>query len=89
MTWVTEAEELHIRRCYDDKSMLNDEIASDLDMSVEEFREACISIGLPHRSDPDIYVPTPQQILAAAAQIRSTWTNADREERLRSAWPEA
>lgn len=88
MTWVTEEEELHIRRCYDDKSMLNDEIASDLDMNEAEFQEACVSIGLPRRTNPAIYVPTPQQVLAAAAQIRSTWTNADREERLRSAWPE-
>ena len=88
MSWVTEEEEALIRKFYSDRSVANDEIASDLDMSVGEFLEACEAIGLKRRKDPPIYKPSPADIRVACAEIRLNWSNADREERLRAAWPE-
>ena len=88
MGWVTAEEEAVIRRFYNDQAVLNDEIASDLDMNEAEFLEACECIGLPRRENPPIYVPTPAEIRTACAEIRHNWTQGEREERLRSAWPE-
>ena len=88
MAWLTEGEEALIRRCYNDRSMLNDEIASDLDMNEAEFLEACEAIGLPRRKNPDIYVPSTDDIRLACATIRQNWKPAEREERLRAAWPD-
>ena len=88
MSWVTESEAELIRKYYDDKAVLNDEIASDLDMNENEFLEACEAIGLPRRVNPPIYVPQPADIKAACAEVRLNWTPSEREERLRAAWPE-
>lgn len=88
MSWVTEGEEAYIRKMYGDQAVLNDEIASDLDMNEAEFLEACEAIGLPRRVNPPIYVPSPQEIRTACAEVRSNWTAQDREERLRAAWGE-
>ena len=85
-TWVSEAEEAYIRKVYGDQSMLNDEIASDLDMNEAEFHEACEAIGLQRRENPPIYVPSLQEIRTACAEVRVNWSTVDREERLRSAW---
>lgn len=87
-SWVSEREAEYIRRTYADQAILNDEIASDLDMNEAEFLEACVVIGLEPRRNPPIYVPSPSDILLASAEIRGNWTQADREERLRAAWPE-
>ena len=89
MGWVTTEEEEHIRRTYADQALLNDDIASDLDMNEAEYLEACVAIGLEPRVNPPIYVPTQMDIMMAAAEIRANWTQADRDERLRSAWPDA
>ena len=88
MSWVTEDEEALIRKYYNDRSVANDEIASDLDMSVGEFLEACEVIGLKRRKEPPVYKPSPEEIRMAAAEIRLNWTNSEREERLRAAWPD-
>lgn len=88
MGWVSEDEAAIIRKFYNDPAVLNDEIASDLDMNEAEFLEACESIGLKRRKNPPIYVPSPEQIRMACAEIRHNWTPSEREERLRSAWPD-
>lgn len=88
MGWVTPEEEAVIRRLYNDTSLLNDEIASDLDMNEAEFLDACEDIGLPRRSNPRVYVPTPADIRTACAEIRHNWSSTEREERLRAAWPD-
>lgn len=88
MGWVTDEEEAVIRKYYNDPAVLNDEIASDLDMNEAEFLEACECIGLPRRMNPPIYVPSEAEIRMACAEVRHNWTPSEREERLRAAWPE-
>lgn len=48
--------------------------------------EAARSLGLTDRPQVEIYVPSPEQIRVAAAEIRSRWTQREREERLKHAW---
>lgn len=85
--WVTDTESRIIRRLYDSE-WSNEEIAGEVGMSIGEFLEACLAVGLPVRPEPDLYMPTPEQIREACAEIRAGWTQAEREDRLRGAWPE-
>lgn len=83
MSWVTQEERLYILRWYASDDILNEEMAGDLGMSIYEFYEACTEVGLKPRVDPDIYVPTPEQIREAAAEIRLGWDSETVEARLR------
>ena len=47
---------------------------------------AALSLGLTERPQVEIFVPTPEQIRVAAAEIRAGWTEREREERRKSAW---
>lgn len=47
---------------------------------------AAKSLGLTDRPQVEIFVPTPEQIRLAAAEIRAGWTQREREERLKHAW---
>ena len=58
-------------------------MASDLGMSLYEFYEACTEVGLKPREEPDIYVPTQEEIAAACAEIRLGWDEETVEARLR------
>lgn len=65
-----------------------DEIQEDMGFTAERLEEARLSLGLPPASERECkaYLPTPEEIRLAAAEIRSKWTQSEREERLRSAW---
>lgn len=73
MSWVSPGERKYILRWYASRDITNEEIASDLGMSIYEFYEACVAIGLKPRKEPDIYIPTQEDIARAAAEIRMSW----------------
>jgi hypothetical protein len=83
MSWVKPKERRYILRWYSSPEVTNDEIASDLGMSITEFFEACIEVGLRPREEPDIYVPTQEEIARAAAEIRLGWDSETAESRMR------
>lgn len=51
-------------------------------MGPVELREYATSLGLGDRQDPEVYLPTAEQIRLATAAIRSGWTQTERESRL-------
>lgn len=63
-----------------------EEIAEELEFTADELSEAVRLMNLPDRVEPDVYIPTKEQILIAAAEIRANWTPAEREARRASAW---
>jgi hypothetical protein len=62
-----------------------EEIAEEMCFSAEQLDAAVALLGLPEREETDIYLPTREEILLAAAEIRAGWTQAEREARLASA----
>jgi hypothetical protein len=62
------------------------EIAEEMAFSAEQLTAAAAMLNLPERDDPDVYLPSPEEIRLAAAQIRSEWSQAEREARLAAAW---
>lgn len=62
-----------------------DEIAEEMCFTAEELDVAVALLGLPEREETDVYLPTREEILLAAAQIRAGWTQAEREARLAAA----
>lgn len=59
-----------------------EEIAEEMCFSMDQLREAASALELPERDNSEVYLPTREEILAAAAEIRSKWTPAERESRL-------
>lgn len=58
------------------------EICEEMEMSLEEVLEHARALGLGERDDPDVFVPTPEQIRLEAAKIRMGWSESEREARL-------
>ena len=83
MSWVSQKERLYILRWYASQDITNEEMASDLGMSLFEFLEACTEVGLKPREEPDIYIPSQEEIAAACAEIRLGWDEETVEARLR------
>ena len=67
--------------------MTTDEIADEMGFTRDQLDAAVAFMGLPEREEPDVYIPTREEILLAAAAIRAKWTPAEREARRASAWP--
>lgn len=63
-----------------------EEIAEEMGFSAAELDAAAEVMGLPERRETDVYLPTREEILLAAAAIRAKWTPAEREARRASAW---
>jgi hypothetical protein len=59
-----------------------DEVCEEMGLEPESLRAFAATLGLYDRPDPDIYLPTPQEIKVAAANIRMGWSQAEREARL-------
>ena len=57
------------------------EICEEIGMPEDEFLAAAASLGLRDRPEPDVYIPTPEQIRLAAAEIRAGWSQAELEAR--------
>ena len=62
-----------------------EEVASEMDVSLDCLFELARSLGLHTRIEPDVYMPSNLEIQKAAAEIRSRWTSHEREERLKAA----
>jgi len=62
-----------------------EEISLEMDLSMSELARAAAMLGLPEREEPEVYMPTELQIKLAAAEIRASWTQQEREERLKAA----
>lgn len=78
---MTANEKRAIRRLWKSDMTLA-EICEELGFSVGEVSDAAAHLGLPERDAPDIYLPSPDEIRAACAKIRETWSPAERELRL-------
>lgn len=62
-----------------------EEISLEMDLSMSELARAAAMLGLPEREEPEVYMPTELQIKLAAAEIRASWTQQEREDRLKAA----
>lgn len=78
---MTANEKRAIRRLWKSDMTLA-EICEELGFSFGEVADAASHLGLPKRAAPDIYLPTQDEIRRACAQIRATWSPAERELRL-------
>jgi len=58
------------------------EICEELGFSPGEVADAAKFLNLKKRAAPDLYLPTPEEIRAACAEIRSRWTPSEHELRL-------
>lgn len=59
-----------------------EEIAEEMHLSMEQLRAEAEALELPERDETEVYLPNREEILMAAAEIRSKWTPAEREARL-------
>lgn len=66
--------------------LTTDEIAHEMGWSLETLLAVARSLGIPDRIEPDVYMPSEIEIKMAAASIRMSWTDAERDQRLRAAW---
>lgn len=64
----------------------DEEIREEMEFSEHELGEAIRLLELPERDEPTCYIPTIEEIRLQTAIIRSQWTQAERDERIRSAW---
>lgn len=61
------------------------EICDEVGMDEPTLRAFAATLGLVDREEPECYLPSPEAIRLATAQIRSEWTQAEREARLEAA----
>ena len=70
-----------LRRLWSSDSSF-DEICDEMGMDEVALRSYAAGMGLVDRPEPDCYLPSPLEIRLAAAEIRSRWTQVEREARL-------
>lgn len=63
-------------------SFTDTESCSVREFTLETVVMAARQMGLPERVEPDIYLPTQQEIRMACAVFRAGWTQAEREARM-------
>lgn len=56
-----------------------DEVAHEMEVTIDELHVLVECLELPERTEPDVYLPTQLEIQMAAAAIRAKWTPAERE----------
>lgn len=62
---------------------LFEELCDEMGMTAAEVRVYAVSLGLdPNRPEPDVYLPTPEEILRETTKIKMSWTPVEREARL-------
>lgn len=71
-----------LRRLWSYSDLSFDEVCDEMEMTADELRKYAASLGLGEREEPSVYIPTAEQIRVASAEIRSGWSQADRESRL-------
>lgn len=73
-----------VRRLWAGDSSLA-EICDEVGMDEAGLRAFAATLGLVDRAEPECYLPSQLEIRLATAQIRSQWTQAEREARLEAA----
>lgn len=58
-----------------------DEISEEMGLDEDELLAFADSLGLEERPEIDVYLPSPEEIRLAAAEIRAGWTPAELEAR--------
>jgi hypothetical protein len=58
-----------------------EEIREETGMPVEEFLALAAGMGLVDRPEPDVYIPTADQIRMDTAAIRAAWSKSELESR--------
>jgi len=71
-----------LRRLWSYSDLSFEEVCDEMDMTEPELRKYAASLGLGDRQEPSVFIPTPEEIRMSAAEVRTTWTQADRESRL-------
>lgn len=71
-----------LRRLWSYSDLSFDEVCDEMEMSCQELLSYAKSLGLGDRVEPTVFIPTPEQIRIAAAEIRAGWSQAERESRL-------
>jgi hypothetical protein len=62
---------------------LFEELCDEVGMTADEVRAYAKTLGLdPHRPEPEVYLPTQEEILAETTMIKMSWTPAEWESRL-------
>jgi hypothetical protein len=61
------------------------EICEEMGMTEEQVAAFAASLGLGEREEPDVYIPSPEDIRMACARIRAGWSQVEREARLEAA----
>lgn len=74
-----------IRRMWN-HDLSTEEICDELGFSMQQLFAAAQMLGLPDRVEPDVYLPTPEEIRLACAKIREGWSQSERESRRSAAW---
>lgn len=63
-----------------------EEIVEEVGMPEDEFLAIAATLGLHDRPEPDVYLPTPEEIRLAAAEIRRGWSRPELEARRCPSW---
>jgi len=71
-----------LRKLWSYSDLSFDEVCDEMEMSAHELLAYAASLGLRERVEPNVFIPSPEQIRVAAAEIRAGWSEADRESRL-------
>ncbi|NBW12102.1 MAG: hypothetical protein EBR82_29135 [Caulobacteraceae bacterium] len=71
-----------LRRLWSYSDLSFGEVCEEIGMDAASLIAYAKSIGLQDRVEPLVFIPTPEQIRVAAAEIRAGWTEAERECRL-------
>lgn len=61
--------------------LTDEEIAETMGLTLGELLAFAESLGLPEREESAVYLPTPEQIRLAAAEIRRGWSRVELEAR--------
>jgi hypothetical protein len=71
-----------LRRLWSYSDLSLEEVCDEMGMDEANLISYAKSLGLEDRVEPHVFIPTPEQIRIAAAEIRAGWSEAERECRL-------
>ena len=69
-----------LRRLWKGEST-NEEICEELGWDTATLAQAVAFLGLPERVEPEVYLPTPEEIRLECAKLRFGWTPSERDSR--------
>ena len=78
----------NFRRLWSRSDATLDELAEEVGMTEGQAVAYARSLGLSEHREPDFYLPTPQEIMAAAEEIRKSWSPEELEARRQNVLPD-